>query len=109
MTTSHRISRDAINTIDAALNPDSPDCDLALELIRDELIAPEFPNDPNPITDAIRTIRDSSDIHLTREYLTHLALSLSLCPIHLIDYAICFDDDDAECAQIRQIHPTHDT
>lgn len=44
-----------------------------------------------------------------RETLTEIALSLSLCPIHYIDYAICFDDDDAECAQIRMIHPSHDT
>lgn len=46
---------------------------------------------------------------LNREQLTELALSHSLCPLHLIDYAICFDDDDAECAPIRTIHPSHDT
>jgi hypothetical protein len=44
-----------------------------------------------------------------RESLTEIALSLSLCPLHFIDYAICFDDNDAECAQIRMIHPSHDT
>lgn len=44
-----------------------------------------------------------------RERLTHIALALSLCPVHLVDYAICFDDDDAECAQVRIIHPSHDT
>ena len=46
---------------------------------------------------------------LNREEITELALSLSLCPIHLIDYAICFDDENAECAQVRLIHPSHDT
>jgi hypothetical protein len=44
-----------------------------------------------------------------RESLTEIALRLSLCPLHLIDYAICFDDEDDECAQIRTIHPSHDT
>lgn len=33
----------------------------------------------------------------------------SLCPIHAIDYAICFDDETAECAQIRITCPSHDT
>lgn len=46
---------------------------------------------------------------LDRESLTALALSLSLCPLHLIDYAICFDDDDDACRAIRIIHPSHDT
>lgn len=43
------------------------------------------------------------------ETLTEILLQYSLCPIHHCDYAICFDDDDAECAQIRAIHPGHDT
>jgi hypothetical protein len=43
------------------------------------------------------------------ESITEIALSLSLCPLHRIDYAICFDDNDAECAQIRLIHPNHDS
>lgn len=46
---------------------------------------------------------------LDRESLTDLTLSLSLCPIHFLDYAICFDDADPECAAIRRIHPSHDT
>lgn len=43
------------------------------------------------------------------ELITELRLANSLCPLHAIDYAICFDDDDAECALIRLIHPSHDT
>lgn len=68
-----------------------------------------------------------AESRLQREQLTELALSLSLCPIHFHDYAICFDDaicaDDIaanpdlahaldytdECSQIRMIHPIHDT
>jgi len=46
---------------------------------------------------------------VAREALTETALSLSLCPLHLIDYAICFDDQTPECEAIRQVHPTHDT
>lgn len=44
-----------------------------------------------------------------REMLTDACLSLSLCPVHLIDYAICFDDEPDACAAVRLIHPTHDS
>lgn len=44
-----------------------------------------------------------------REELTDIALSLSLCPVHFIDYAICFDDQPLECEVVREVHPTHDT
>lgn len=44
-----------------------------------------------------------------RETITELALEDSLCPMHFGDYASCFDDDEAECAAIRTIHPGHDT
>ena len=50
-----------------------------------------------------------NDPHDGREEYTFICLSLSLCPIHETDYAICFDDEDPECAQVRKIHPTHDT
>jgi hypothetical protein len=45
----------------------------------------------------------------SRETITELALSDSLCPIHFVDYAICFDDQFPECSQVREIHPNHDT
>lgn len=38
-----------------------------------------------------------------------LMLALSLCPLHATDYAICFDDDDDECAALRACFPSHDT
>lgn len=44
-----------------------------------------------------------------RDEITDFALSMSLCPIHFVDYAICFDDEDPECYQVRAIHPSHDT
>lgn len=46
---------------------------------------------------------------LSRDAISDLALSYSLCPFHMIDYAICFDDDDDECAAIRDCFPSHDT
>lgn len=33
----------------------------------------------------------------------------SLCPLHMIDYAICFDDDTDDCRMIRACFPSHDT
>lgn len=44
-----------------------------------------------------------------RELLTELALGLSLCPVHLRDYAICFDDEEPSCRKVRAIHPQHDS
>jgi hypothetical protein len=44
-----------------------------------------------------------------RHFLTELLLNLSLCPIHRCDYAICFDDENDECAVIRTYFPLHDT
>lgn len=44
-----------------------------------------------------------------RELLTTACLALSLCPVHLIDYAICFDDEPDACAAVRLIHPAHDS
>jgi hypothetical protein len=49
------------------------------------------------------------DYPYSRDDLTRLLLDNSLCPLHAIDYAICFDDDDPDCTAIRTIHPSHDT
>ena len=49
------------------------------------------------------------EIDSERHELSELALSLSLCPMHLIDYAICFDDENDECALLRSFFPLHDT
>lgn len=45
-----------------------------------------------------------------RDLLSELAMGLSLCPLHFVDWAICFDDQDPECGQIRAVFPYgHDT
>lgn len=82
------------------IDPDATSDDLAA--IADDL----RPADLDRMRDAIRyMITDSTQ----RESLTELLLESSLCPLHRIDYAICFDDDDPECAAIRTIHPSHDS
>lgn len=53
----------------------------------------------------INALIDAADA----ESLTRMRLDRSICPMHAIDYAICFDDDDDACAAIRAIHPDHDT
>lgn len=79
--------------------------DLLEILDADEIAAiAEIPS----FTASISELRDSTD-RTQIEYRTQLALSLSLCPFHLIDYAICFDDKSTDCYQIRLIHPLHDT
>lgn len=40
---------------------------------------------------------------------TSRLLSYSLCPMHQVDYAICFDDQNPACASIRAAYPEHDT
>ena len=46
----------------------------------------------------------------SRDEVSELAMSLSLCPIHFVDWAICFDDEDPTCEQVRLIFPIgHDT
>ena len=47
---------------------------------------------------------------VNRDEVSEIAMSLSLCPIHFVDWAICFDDSDPECSQVRDIFPVgHDT
>jgi hypothetical protein len=49
------------------------------------------------------------DSYMTDE-LSKLYMENSLCPIHRVDWAICFDDEDPSCAQVRAIFPDgHDT
>lgn len=101
--------------------------DLSQEIYRDLLIAHESdsisPDDYNSSDTTPRMIAAFSYIERTlREALTVLHadpysrhwLSLqylenSLCPVHHIDYAACFDDEDPECALIREYFPSHDT
>jgi hypothetical protein len=73
--------------------------DLSQHLYRDWFIA-------TPELEIMGTLRNFG---MDREDLTQILLSLSLCPLHMIDYAICFDDRTAECNSIRHIHPNHDT
>lgn len=73
------------------------------ELIIDRDSA-DLESDDLDFLDMMRTRIDD----LSRDDLTDLALRFSLCPLHFCDYAICFDDDDDECAAIRTIHPSHD-
>lgn len=64
-------------------------------------------------SDAAELLRDLLTILIDSPYhidaLSQLCLDNSLCPMHQLDYAICFDDDDAECAAIRACFPSHDT
>lgn len=65
---------------------------------------------PAYIYDTLRALLAIIDAYpYSTEHLTKLLLDNSLCPMHAIDYAICFDDDEPDCAAIRAIHPSHDT
>lgn len=64
--------------------------------------------------DELMTILKGLHILFHHEYskdnLSQLAMSFSLCPMHFVDWAICFDDENPECEQIRTIFPhSHDT
>lgn len=74
---------------------------------RDEILVENDPLFGNQIFE-FNVICDRID-QLNREQVTELRLSLSLCPLHGRDYAICFDDEDPECESIRTIHPSFDS
>lgn len=73
--------------------------------------------DDDTYNDARATLIDADKLAITTlrldrtlgERLTDAALAASLCPLHLIDYAICFDDDPDDCRPIRIVHPCHDS
>ena len=127
--TPNRIEYDAaLYAIDTLTRP-CPNCppirndhphDLFSRALRDLLIdrdatptpqsIPALADPPAHIYDTLRDLLATIDAYpYSRESLTKLALDDSLCPLHFIDYAICFDDDDPDCAAIRMIHPSHDT
>jgi hypothetical protein len=56
-----------------------------------------------------RSILRDCLIALDTHTLSLMRLDHSLCPMHHCDYAICFDDDDTDCANIRSLFPNHDT
>lgn len=78
---------------------------------RDINAANNIPDAPEYAYDTMRALLATIDAYpYHRDDLTRLALDASLCPLHFIDFAICFDDDDNECAAIRTIYPhSHDT
>jgi hypothetical protein len=58
----------------------------------------------------MRSPHPTLDYYPHRDELSKLAMDHSLCPIHWVDWAICFDDEPEDCAQIRAIFPNgHDT
>lgn len=76
--------------------------------------ANDFDPDSPPLTmEIIHEMIDLFSIlendEYSRQEITMLYLDDSLCPMHHCDYAICFDDDDEECALIREYFPDHDT
>ena len=111
-----RINALTTHTNECAAQTDSyaPDDahDLNSASFRDLLIDLDTDNEHDaPDFDELRDLLESlfADEY-ARDCISHLALDYSLCPLHLIDFAICFDDDDPDCAQIRTIFPySHDT
>lgn len=87
----------------------------ARDLLCDPTMTPsdldEYPIDATTLHTLRHAITDALDSTSpdTRTALSMIALTFSLCPLHMIDYAICFDDDDPDCAAIRAAFPSHDT
>lgn len=124
-------ARDAFDTIERLSNCDCPDplprsrfcihfhfTTAIRDLLIDRDATADEPSDaipasftaPDFIYDFARALLAMID---RAPYQTHklsmLALDHSLCPMHFCDYAICFDDDDPECAAIRACFDSHDT
>lgn len=79
-------------------------CDDIDELMHNDQYSRDIINAFIPIFDMINQ-PESSMI----QYRSILCLKNSICPIHRCDYAICFDDDDDECAQLRAAFPLCDS
>lgn len=92
-----------------------PDDDASIYIaIRNRLIDDSPSDNPNIHPALAATIHScisllESDSIYARHALSDLCLNYSLCPLHRIDYAICFDDRDSECANIRICFPIHDS
>jgi hypothetical protein len=83
---------------------DDPEYDVYNDIREAMIFQEEFPE----MNEVQRWAMERID-KLETEEMTELALNMSLCPIHFCDYAICFDDENPECVQVRAIHPAHDT
>ena len=82
--------------------------DAPADLIR--ATEPPYYSEPHDIANELIALLDAiriSPYHMHE--LSLMRLEFSLCPLHHCDYAICFDDDDPECATIRTLFPNHDT
>lgn len=84
-------------------------CDIAMT---DEFDCPDdihelFDIDEDTDLNAVRN--DPRTFDMVFDAMTRFLFQLSICPIHLHDYAICFDDQLPECAQQRIENPAHDT
>lgn len=79
-------------------------CDDIDELMNDDQYSRDIINAFIPIFDMINQPKSSMI-----QYRSILCLENSICPIHRCDYAICFDDDDDECAQLRAAFPLCDS
>lgn len=106
---------DLIARLDALL-ADDPDSDRYFDarmLLIDDADADTRESDAtDEIRDIIRAIRANAELpyhDADRDALSRLLLDFSLCPLHEIDYAICFDDDEDACRTIRALFPSHDT
>jgi hypothetical protein len=83
------------------------DADATRAELRDDFILDDFDALHALIAPLFTPRRFDDDIITAR---SELAIDdFSLCPLHFIDYAICFDDDDDACAAIRACFPSHDT
>lgn len=62
---------------------------------------------------AIRLLHEQRALwqyEFSRDEYSEFAMGMSLCPLHFLDWAICFDDENPECSQIREVFPVgHDT
>lgn len=102
MIINHRNAMTAINSM-LALDNDYSDLSITLRALLIDDDATDLPAaDFAPLL--LAAIRE-----LDTHSLSMLRLDFSLCPLHAIDYAICFDDDDPDCAAIRAAFPNHDT
>lgn len=86
-----------------------PELTMEMHPHRDEEEIAGLVNETHELIRYFFDIMDTESWLPYRQEISELALAMSLCPVHFVDYAICFDDEDPECAVIRATFPNHDT
>ena len=82
----------------------------ALDIAYYKTAYPEFETTIEPTAKRLAELLDTiyGDT-FAKQFTTLLALEYSICPVHIVDYIMCFQDNEPGCDQIREYFPDRDS